>query len=291
MSSFIKILKKSTGDTCQSCDCPPDVCASCCPPVSIKCDSRAASKGKCGYPENNGYQSAPLKVYLKNSYIDSGSWDAPGLSSATAYYTTDKETDKDTCVESVTSQTCSSSREEPPGHTSCTQSSCSDGGCWDPIIGSAGAVVTTTTTSNTIIVVGTTTVFRSGNETRTTTLSVEYKTEDLISNTKSALPPFPETYTGSCVSARSLTTDETGYSEIQSRVIFYVATALPSTQRLRIAYHFVFTPTSGAPSNAGTGTTTIEPSQTQSAPIDIPVPTENGTMTIVKDTETCEVVS
>lgn len=45
---WIKNLKPGSGD-CAVCDCPESVCAACCPVPVLKCETRSASKTRCGF--------------------------------------------------------------------------------------------------------------------------------------------------------------------------------------------------------------------------------------------------
>jgi hypothetical protein len=71
------------------------------------------------------------------------------------------------------------------------------------------------------------------------TLSNEYTTEMLISNTVAALPPYPGTFTGACSAYRNLSSDETSYSIQRFKYKFTFATA---TQPFTIYWVERFTP-------------------------------------------------
>lgn len=130
---------------------------------------------------------------------------------------------------------------------------------------------------------------QSGPSSTTFSDEVEYPLSQLIAEAEAALPAFPGTYAGSCISSRHVSEDEESISLAHSKAKFYYATALPEDKRVTIAYKIILTPESGSPTET-TGTTTIEPGESESEEIDLPIPSENGARTIEFMGVTCETV-
>lgn len=81
------------------CDCKPDPCTSCAPPVeisSVECRTRSASKTKCGF-EEFGTPSSPPKIYKAKTGSGTGNFD----DTSQVYYNTYSGTSQP-CISSDT---------------------------------------------------------------------------------------------------------------------------------------------------------------------------------------------
>lgn len=289
----------------------------CCSTPTLACDSISASKSKCGYTEFA--PSDPPKYYLVKTSVSSGSYDAPPPPGCTGTATNSwsstrvDTTDEDTCVQSCTSASGSSSVDVPwtgPFCSPCSSSgaaSCSGGNTSFCGFGSSdirsytGCAWTFTPICNTGIeaacaacgpsVVDTATVETSTwacnpapgninvNTTLTVTLSSEYTTASLIANTEAALPSYPGTFSGSCSASRDLSDDETTYSIQRFKYKFTWADPLPSDCKIswiERTYDSDGNPVSDTPMSE-----TVLAGETESTVYEVMEPADNGTVGVV----------
>ncbi len=205
------------GTDCNGCPgCTNDPCdpAPAAPAPTLVCDSISASLTKCGYTEWSGYESTPPKRYLVLTL------------SGTLTAETNAETDcSGACDSKITyaySGTCSYSRPACAETTSGNQqttvySDCVNGGTpTDFATCDLETPFTGFTDSYTATVHS-----QSGDGclsgfdytgSASATLSSEYTTALLISDTEAALPSYPDTWAGTCSSYRDLDSDELTYT-------------------------------------------------------------------------------
>lgn len=199
----------------------------CCPLPELVCDSISASKTKCGFSEF-GTASSPPKKYLTKTQsgglIDStfvsgdtytNSWSGALDYSRPACTTSDTRqlyvTVTGGCSASIT-LTGSSGQIEAGGTANGLF-------VWDvncagttslPLYGCSGpTVISTTVTEYASPPCG---AAGATGSTVTLTLSNEYTTALLISDTEAALPSYPGTYSGTCSSLRDLSSSELTYT-------------------------------------------------------------------------------
>ncbi len=113
--------------------------------------------------------------------------------------------------------------------------------------------------------------------TATATLSDEYTTPMLASNTVAALPAYPGTFTGNCSAYRNLSSDESSYSIQRFRYKF----TFPAAEQPFII-HWVerFTPDGGGSPADTSRSESIPAGATESNVREVVEPNSNGTVTI-----------
>ncbi len=203
----------SNGDCCA---CRPAVCTDCtCPAPTLRCDSISASLTKCGFDEWSGHVSSPPKIYLTTTL--SGTLTAQHTADALCALCNDKTTYaySGTCsfARPSCSETDTGNQHVVPYPDCVTPGSSSDSDVCDlpPL---AGFTDSYTSTVHTQTGDGCDGGVPSENFTgsATATLSSEYTTALLISDTVAALPSYPGTFSGTCSSLRNLSSDELTYS-------------------------------------------------------------------------------
>ena len=194
-----------------------------CPQPTLVCDTIAATKTKCGYNENVGYESTPPKIYLTVSL--SGTITESVFNSGAC-----------TSCHSLTEWRYSGSCTYPNGYN-CTGNTA--GGqfafyqavalniCIPSLQGytstcdiesavatiTPGLVtVTNNATTRTITGSGTCTSSAWCTGSASAVFSSEYTTAALIADTVAALPAYPGTWDGDCGAIRETATDETSYA-------------------------------------------------------------------------------
>jgi len=117
----------------------------------------------------------------------------------------------------------------------------------------------------------------SGSDVTNETLSNEYTTAMLISNTGGVLPSYPGTFTGACSAYRDLTSDETSYSIQRFKYKFTFDAAVQP-----FAIHWVerFTPDDGGAPIDTSQSEVISIGATESTVREVLEPNSNGTITV-----------
>lgn len=259
-----------------SCDC-------CCTgaPV-IQWDSRSASKTKCGYSENAGFVSTPPKIYHSDTwdgtqsdtvYVSTTDCTGPFLTqqlrvySGTGTYSSDCECEGDTKQVEITNYgedpfilyySCDVRQGTDDDAVSGTERVISQDTC-DPALSGARRLIIDITD----------------------TLSDEYTTSELLTNTEAALPSFPGTWTGTAGSYFNLTTDELTNSIRESKYRF--SFTIPSGSCYRIDWIEDGTPKTWQYTGGGTpGDIGYSDEYT------IPIPSINRTATVTDVTFSCD---
>jgi hypothetical protein len=245
------------------CDEPP------CPSVSLLCNSISASKSKCGYSEYSPYVSTPPKKYLTETYQEdrdittcclAGSSVLPCGGFGLAYHILfHRDYDPSACTVSTTSVTCIGN------HLNCDGSVHDSFGCGESTFDTASSSTYKSFSSAGSSAACSTPVCASGTRTDSGstfshTLSNEYTTADLISNTVDALPAYATCF--SCVTHdedsacdeelsagqgcicsafRNLSSDETSYTIRRFKYKFRFTGSV--TCRLKILWKETFKPT------------------------------------------------
>jgi len=207
-------VSATTGKLSCECCCTPD-----CPTPTIQWKSRSASKTKTGNPEFAGYVSTPPKRYLKDTWS--------GIQESKSYASSP-------CSGAVTSK----SRYEWYGISTydysggCTTTKTQDRYDLSGLVSSTGPYdcnVTMVTVGGGIpssgILAGETVAyscsgFSSFEKNSLSTLSSEYTTATLKSNTTAALSAYTGTWTGTAGSYFNLTTNELTNSIRQAKYRF-----------------------------------------------------------------------
>jgi 3D (Asp-Asp-Asp) domain-containing protein len=112
---------------------------------------------------------------------------------------------------------------------------------------------------------------------RSITLSNEYTTAMLKSNTVAALPPYPGTFSGTCSAYRNLSSDKTSYA---IRRLKYKFTFPAAVQPFTIHWVERFTPDDGGPPTDTSKSELIPVGATTSTVRKVLEPSSNGTITI-----------
>lgn len=249
---------------------------------TLVADAVAASKSKCGNGENAGHESTPPKIYLKREW--SG---AIGDHEQEPYCGVDVGYSETTwggyCEYSRS--TCTTSGDmtvNGVGLGSCSAAFTAQSVCPAPYDG------THTITATTITVVGNNTCYQNHRfyGTATETLSNEFTTAQLISDTQAAMPSFPGTWEDSPVTIRDLDSDELTYSEQQSQYKFMLPSMAGFTS-YAIAWVERFTPTGGGGPTDTARSYTWNGVASETGVYSLPVPASNGMTTIASIVITC----
>lgn len=252
------------GDGCDCPDCDGDPCGCDVPAPTLKCDSVSASKTKCGFSEFTDAPSTPPKIYRTKS--QTGTVNAPVYTGEVCFmadceehintWSGSKTYARSSCsvtdtrkvtVESYYSDTCGdcgnavdeswgADEAQPPATDPVEDYAQTlwilDSSYCESVAGYEGydgpTVTNTQKTYN--IYAG------CSSGTVTVTLSDEYTTAELISDTESALSSYPGTWTGTCSSYRNLPTDETVYSIRRFKYKFLIPELPEGTTCYRITW-------------------------------------------------------
>lgn len=188
--------------------------------ATLVCDSISASRTKCGYTECSGFESTPPKYYLHktDNWVRSDSRPATSCTSSWGFTTTtDNVVDEDgNCVDTVT---CSGSGTITDNTGTFNFSWVSNGsnGCVATNAGLAFCTSACLTPDSGGCTSATVSVRTCSSHpgpfdvdlTETITISNEYTTADLISNTEGALPDYDDDFNDSCSASYDLSDDET----------------------------------------------------------------------------------
>jgi len=276
-----------------SCEYPPS--------ASLACDISYNSGSKCGFR----VEGSPPHYYLTSEQDDvwTAASDQGGgqfchgdanahitfVGSGSVSTATTTSYDRDTCV--LGDPSCSASGTltltrtvtgSNPSHCddvfpSCVTYSFTPGcpdGSWSIIFN--GARITTGSPCGVFTVLGPTT---------STSYTDEYTTSDLISHVEDGLPAFPGTYdSGACCSSRSLSSDESTYSEQIAQYKFEFGT---STTDFQVDWVERFTPAGGGGSSDTPRSDTFSVGTTESGLYSLDAPGSNGTTCIEDVVVTC----
>jgi hypothetical protein len=251
--------------------------------ATLSCDQISASRTKCGYGNSNllhryflGTQTTCNGTNSQHLSCDP----LPGffgfditittISPATGTQTLNEN---DNCTESHSSGSVNKTTvtyicDGGPGNTTnetlvltLSGGICGGGGT----ISVSGTTVTVTHTSETLFCV------------ETFDYSNEYTTDQLISNTNSALPSYDDVFDGGCSASRNLSDDESSYSISRFKPKFTIVDALEFD--FDIYYNEHFEPDDGEPVDTARRVT-IPEGETEIIGDEVTEPDENGTITI-----------
>lgn len=250
---------------------------------TLVADAVYSTKTKVGFGENVGYESTPPKIYLKNEW------------SGTLTFTTYVPP----CVSPVGSSdttfagNCEYDRDGTIINDSKTVAG-AGAGTWCDTRNFAGSICpdpadcANTTTATTITNVGNgvclDNVAVSG--TVTETLSNEFTTALLISDTQAAMPSFPGTWADTPVTIRDLSSDETTYAEQQAQYKFELP-SMAGVTSYGIAWVERFTPYGGGGATDTPRSYTWDGVATETGVYTLPVPSTNGETHIEDIVITC----
>lgn len=273
--SVVWILSpRGSDDFC--CECKPSVCDDCCECLepTLLCDSIQASLSKCGFAENPGYESVPPKIYRTRTWagsITGNQYNGPGCIILSVTTTT------------TYSGSCSYSGPTCAILTGDLLLNGSGAGCGTAFVTPCGALECPYIyTGNTITCTGDAVCRGAGNSfdytgTATDTLSVEYTTAELKTNTIAALPSYPDTWDGDCSALLDIDSDQLSCTIRQFKYKF----ALPDLT-LCTAYHIHWLEGDNEKSYTWNGSDTETPTYT------VEQPAENGTIEISDITYDCD---
>lgn len=266
-----------------------DISCCCCPTITLSCESILASKAKCGFQQFDSLScynpsfSGPIAIYLSETdsyHSEFGGFLCDG--------TTVWSCDQFTCVITNDGGGLSGSGcgvpGSPVGTTTCT-CGLACGPCVPPLLGCG-----TCAANCTFSVSGTSASFDShppgGTQTNTTaSLSSEYTTAMLISNTEAALPPYDDVFDGPpCASIRDLSEDQISYTIQRFKPKFSIA--IPLGSDLVICYNEHFVPEGGGDPVDTPKTATISAGNTEIIGDEVLEPAENG-QTEITDITCC----
>ena len=256
---------------------------------TLQCDSITASITKCGFDEYAGYESTPPKTYRTRSW--SGGMAQQTFNDASCNNANLLETYEIRFSGSVTyaRSTCSVSGTndwaeyrdgslEDNGSTTTSSMSgyvlfCS-GEC-DPTTNSTSQEFVPDNTCIGSFPSHKTYAPATPGGNATESLSNEYTTANLISDTEGALPAYPNTWAGTCSSYRDLSSDEQTYTIRRFKYRFALPTLTGYT-----TYNFTWNEGGTSRSYTWNGTDTYTPTYTVNEPV------TNGTINITSVTIT-----
>lgn len=279
-----KVLLRD-GNVATSSDC------CCCPEISVTCDSISASKSKCGFTEFGDPSPTP-KFYLRKDSVldglrcDPGDWSPfpspqcpnnvhtictnPIDASTTKYQEYDNTVDPCSLGDSVITES------HEHGY-------CCDGvdynepnaneGIW--LTGEELGLVNDSGTSR-HVELGNVSV--GCHEIVTETLSSEYTTEMLISNTVDALPEYDDDFDDDCFASRDLSDDESSYTIQRFKPKFTIADSVDFD--VIICYNEHFIPDDDSDPVDTPKTATISIGETEVEGDEVMEPDEDGEVTI-----------
>lgn len=270
------------------CDCcaTPD-----CPSVSIQWESRAASKAKCGHSEFPGFASTPPKRYLVATQVIAA-FESEECTSIPPFDADEIESREYSgeCVNTINPANCVST---VTGSGQVVITYC-DGNSETVTLNCGTALGCDEYQSATTCVQDYASLSGPAPYS-TTTLSDEYTTSLLMSNTAAALPAWDNDWNDTAGSLRNLTTDELNYSIRESK--WRLRHAPSGTCYLKVWLREKFTPATGDPTYTnldpyiwqGTGNPCVSDPTKHPSHSDnmitgpentLVIPTTNGTVTV-----------